>query len=629
MEQLSFSLLLFLNNSNSEAQKILSEACTSSLENEFYAINALRNLSCQWLNNLNNGYNFFGKRENTITKLSWKYYDEILNYQVNHILIPYETLITQFEEDIHEQQQWETLTQQVISYSDDEMRYWSGVIMNATELLNTEADLILQFRPQLNTILDSINDDFTTLLIDISNEINQIQNEISSISSQSFFSTMLDIGEVLIGATLSLIGLPTEELVVSGTIGLIDDFFDTLSSAEKISALQDAIVQLQSIAGDLKNAERSFDSVAEFYTSIELNETLPEILPSLYINEIEISTMDASLNQMADRLLQLKDVQLLREQVNQLVAITKQYSQAIINWYVLEMKVQSYEGEYNIAESTSYSLNYLLSNEENQETTYLISFETAVLFKIGATFRILIDMLYVQRQYNYYALSDFSFANYLHFNPSSSNIIYAQTQLYDTILIYLNNQITPNQVTANFTLTAEHNNSTFQQLWETGTAYFVINIPKVSPELASAKDFYYQVNVLNLQANPYPIVNPRFSTINIRLTQLGDNIFYDSHATLWNFTTVAYDYLYTFEASNLCPISSPYLPLGVDYINYSPYGIWKIEIPKNQLDVTSISTIHLYFTLYLSTKSTNHIPLWGFYPHGKQLIPSFTCTPSN
>lgn len=470
-----------------------------------------------------------------------------------------------------------------------------------------------------------MNDDFTAVLQDIQQEIIQVQNNINNIESSTFLDTMLDIGETLVGSVLCICGLPAESLVVSSTANLIGDFFDTLSAAQKVTSLENAIEELQGLSVDLENARLSLDSVAEFYTSISLGSSLPEILPELYLNDIEFASMDTSLNQFANQLLQWNDLQILREQVNQLVAISKQYSQAIINWYLLELKIQSYEAQANIASSSIDSLNSVLQHEQNQEYSFIASYITAWQFQVGATFRILVDMLYVQRQYNYYSLSDFSFARYLPFNPNSANIIYTQTQLQETIIEYLNHAATPTQVTANYTLTVEHNNSTFQQLWNSGVAYFVINLPKPTPSMISNHEFYYSVNVLNIQVYPSPIINPKFSTINVLLTQLGDNTFYDSNARLWNFTTNSYAFNYVFQESTKCSISSPYVGADVDYIHYSPYGIWKIEIPTHQLSIQEVDTIEIYFTLYLTHTTAEHIPLWGFYPYGDVLIPPLKC----
>ena len=250
-----------------------------------------------------------------------------------------------------------------------------------------------------------------------------------------------NIGEILLGTALSLCGIPAEELVVSNTIQLVDDVFDTMSSAEKIAALQQAIADLQSLMTDLQNVKDSLTAVPPLIGSFD---DIPEILPSLYLNLISVESID-SVNQLADSLLQLNDVQSLRDDVNQFVSFTQQYTQAVINWYLLEMKIQSYQGQQNIALSSINSLTYLLQEQENEEELYIASFYTAFQFKVGATFRILIDMLYLQRQYNYYSLSDFSFD--LGFNPHSTEISNAQLKLYNTIIAYVSSAQQPETVT--------------------------------------------------------------------------------------------------------------------------------------------------------------------------------------
>ena len=108
--------------------------------------------------------------------------------------------------------------------------------------------------------------------------------------------------------------------------------------------------------------------------------------------------------------------------------------------------------------------------------------------------------------------------------------------------------------------------------------------------------YYYAVNMLEIRAYPSPIENARFSTIKIGLTQLGENLFYDEDANKWTFTTQIYPYTFQFDAQSGCSISAPYDPQDIDYIHYSPYGVWEIDIAPNQLNITAITKIDLLFT---------------------------------
>ena len=113
---------------------------------------------------------------------------------MENILEPYEALVQSYIDNMHNSQKLQSLTNEVIQYASQEADYWSTVVSNTTDILHSEETLILYFRSNLNQILlVDIYDDLTTIQIDIYNGIQEINQEINTINSQTFFSTILDI----------------------------------------------------------------------------------------------------------------------------------------------------------------------------------------------------------------------------------------------------------------------------------------------------------------------------------------------------------------------------------------------------------------------------------------------------
>ena len=598
------------------------------MANEIFASIGLQNISCYWENSIKNGNSFFNDRENVNTKEDWNYLNDLANDQINFVLVNYEKLVDQFQKGVYNfsYSQAENMINEVINYSTQEANYWQAMINNSTLLLNMEKKLVFYFREQLNLVIENSENEIQTLFSDISEKISSIETEIYSISETTFYEEMKDSGEALLALSLSLGGLSLQNSFIESSTELIDYYKKTIILASSIASLEGAVQNLNEISNALELADESFATLNQLYVDISSDSPISQIgIPSLYINEIPYWVIDQSLDELSERILQLNNEEEMRENVIQLSAFTKEFTQSFINFYFLELDNQMYGNLLEISLNSGTSLTYLLNNEENFEIPFYAAYSTAFFFQTGSTFRILTTMFYLQRQFNFYSYSDNSFEENLPFNPNSTSLSTSLQSLYSSINSYLNSVKTSNTFTANYTLTADRNNNTFSQLQKTGKAFFYISLPDIEEWIIKGYGYYSFVEMIGMRAYPSPIVNSKFSTINIGLTHLGDNLFIDNHAKNWNFTTPVYNYTFIFDTKSLCAISDEYDPLHIDNVHYSPFGVWEIVIPKNQMDISSITSIELQFTLYLTSNSNSHIPLWGYYPYTDVIILPPSC----
>ena len=628
LDDLSASLIYFYANQNNISLSILSNSCENGLTNEIFVSIGLQNISCYWENSIKNGNSFFNDRENVNTKEDWNYLNDLAYDQINFVLVNYEELVDQFQMGVFNfsESQAKNMINEVINYSTEEANHWQKVINNSTLLLNMEKNSVFYFREQLNFVIQNTQNEISTLFSDISQKLSSINTEIYSISETTFYEEMEDSGEALLALSLSLGGLSLQNPFIESSTELIDYYKKTLLLGSSIASLEGAVQNLNEISKALELADESFATLNQLYVDISSDSSISQIeTPSLYINEIPYWVIDQSLTELSERILQLNNDEEMRENVVQLTAFTKEFTQSFINFYFLELDNQMYGNLLEISLNSGTSLSYLLNNEEDIEIPFYAAYSTAFFFQTGATFRILTTMFYLQRQFNFFSYSDNSFEENLPFNPNSTSLSTSLQSLFSSINSYLNSDKTRTTFTANYTLTAERNNNTISQLQTTGKAFFYIALPDIEEWIKKGYGYYSFVEMIGMRAYPSPIVNSKFSTINIGLSHLGDNLFIDSNAKNWNFTTPVYNYTFVFDTKSLCSVSEEYDPLHIDNVHYSPFGVWEIVIPKNQLDISSITSIELQFTLYLSSNTNSHIPLWGYYPYTDVIILPPSC----
>ena len=237
--------------------------------------------------------------------------------------------------------------------------------------------------------------------------------------------------------------------------------------------------------------------------------------------------------------------------------------------------------------------------------------------KLGATFRSIVTLLAEQAQVNYYALQHNHFT--VPHNPTSSDLINIQKSLNSEVrAAQTTNSNGAREMWGNFTLTRTHYNESFATLISNNSMMFTVDLP--NPSLTR----FYNVRMLDVQAYPYPLVDPT-RNIDITLVQQGLTSFYDQNFAEWNYTAPQAMYPFSFDAQSDCPLSKPYYPSQVEYINYSPYGNWLLTVLPYQFSVEYVESISIYFKLQYYDTGSGFAQLWGKYPFDYQRIHSPPC----
>ena len=352
-EGLSTILIDLVNNDITGAKNIASRMCSSQ-------ISSIQQIGCQIQNNLKNGLTLYSSDTNNVASLNWKVYDS--NTDANIDLIEnFETSISQYQNDIHHEAALLNLANNAISKSVQEIAVWNLAISNTQSTMDFMLSQLYSLRKQMTNEMYAIEDDFNELIHDINNAILEINQKIDSINSSTFFDDMFDIIEVVGGAVLCCFGMPAEAYVVSNTIDLVGDVFNTLDAADQVAALQQAIVKLQGSVSNLEHIETSFYSLDSIFSEINATSSLPDILPAVQLAEVGVAELNEFTDNLAKALSSNGDVKHLEVDVQNLSSFTKSFIQLTVNWYALAMKLQTYAAQVSVIEYQSNTLSQEVS----------------------------------------------------------------------------------------------------------------------------------------------------------------------------------------------------------------------------------------------------------------------------
>jgi len=512
---------------------------------------------------------------------------------------------------------------------------WGAKTSRDAETLAAYATEIVALGTEMDAKFAIIQDDVAAVLASLETSLEALRTQLKEAKDEadaeeatSIFSEIFSVvgavvnigacfaeGEATGGAALLACGPDVVESVtnvVDSTKDTIDTFESGCEPCKSIEAEQRLVA---SAAEDLDRFADLVAAARSLESCLTAGAPLPSLLPSLVADELDLDSLRASADALADELERLAgdSGDDLAADVRDWIDLGVTRVSLFLTYYSLASRQLDDEGSLAALATRTDIVRARLAAADDAEAAAATAARLVVERQRAQASLVLQYLFEEWKQFNYLSLGKAPALDVPE-NPTSTDILTLQVALDAAIEAEIREQAGAGSTWIYIEVSAAAEPSTFAALrGDASAANVSLPIPLVNATDANgtrvleAGTTYYEmrmtdVSVYLLDENS-TVIGGSNGQAQIDLTKAGESSFFDAEGSLSVFTHKPVEYgsgFFAYDAAKQCPITGDTCgdALCPDYVRYSPYGKWSVGVPRPDLqgiDMAAVDKLRFEF----------------------------------
>jgi len=519
----------------------------------------------------------------------------------------------------------------VPSWSDRATRSKASLVSIGSEIVSVEGLIQVKF--------EAFQSDFMSVITKATAQIQGLQNQIKNAKTKAlehgFFHAFLAVFDI-IKAGVAVAACTTGACDAKAAWDGLKSVVPEIKSAVHDFTNCDACKPLQSQIDQLKKQETQLDTLAQMIDSTQAltdqisnrNQTLPEALPALYTDKIGMDSIRDWLSVMQDSITATGGTQTSID-VQDWMSLSGRHVQLLFSWYDMASRIQDEEGQIQALKTRAIIVGKYVNDEAKKRAALV---QAAKLITEQKEKQVMLMTKYLYEEYKQFNYLSLGLAPELSLPaiPTTADFNRAQNDLLTAQMAFDKAEATRavTKTWLNYVVNVTQENTTLSTLQQTGSTVVDIPIPLINGTVADTN--YYEVRLKDVRVYllPQAAQMPAGQQTKLYIEKQGTSFFLDKDLKLNVFSHPRVQYSSFTYSTEYCPeTGSGCGDLCSDYINYSPYGSWKITVPNEQgIDMSKVTGLHFEFSVtYAEIQSPSIRPWFGKHYPGQLLGP--VCTP--